>query len=64
MTSNKIRLRDSNNKALGTIGGINPEAKPEHIARFVEGFNGLRNNGVAYVYLVSEALVYSPEDDD
>jgi hypothetical protein len=59
----KLRLKDSNQKALGTIGGINPDITPAEIAMFVDGMNGLRNNPVAYAYMVSEVLVLEPEID-
>ena len=63
MNGNKLRLRDKENKALGTIGGINPDATANDIRMFINGINGLRDNGVYYSYLVSEVLVYSPESD-
>ena len=63
MTTNKLRLRDKDNKALGTIGGINPDATADDIRMFINGINGLRDNGIYYSYLVTEALVYSPEDN-
>jgi hypothetical protein len=59
----KLRLRDSDKKALGTVSGINPDANQGDITQFIEGVNGLRTNEIAYAFLISEEMVFGVDDN-
>ena len=63
MESTKLRIKNSDKKPLGTISGINPDATPSDIALFIEGINGLRETEIAYAYIVTEKMVYKPENE-
>ena len=58
----KMRIKDENKKALGTINGINGTATANEIKLFIEGINGFRETPVAYAYMVVETEVFAPDN--